>query len=1478
MANYSATSKINLEVNGSQAKRMLDSLRNQADTLSKKMREASAAGDKVRMKKIQKDLNEVNNLMSKLTSETRQVEEVLVRLDKATPKELRKTLNTLQRQLQSIERGSEAWDKQTEKIRKVKAEIDKVNSSLREAEGPLSRFNNWWDKTQTVIMGTAAAIAGFVMAGRKAVNAYADMDQEMANVRKFTGMTGEEVIAMNEDLKKVDTRTFREELNKLAQEAGRLGKTEKEDVLGFVRAADKINVALDDLGEGATLTLSKLTGIFGDEKRLGTEKALLSVGSVINELSQNCSASAPYLAQFASRMGGVGAQAGMTVQQIMGFAAVLDSNNQALEASATALSQVIVRIYQEPAKYAKVAGLDVKKFSDLVKTDMNAAMIELLTNLNKAGSMDVLSPMFKNMGENGSRAISALSTLATHIDEVRTQQIVANQAFAEATSIDKEFDVQNNTVQAGLDKARKRVNELAVELGEKLAPVMKHVYSSSSMMLRLLSNFISFIVEYKREIAFATIGLATYSGAVLLYNTRVALATKTTLIFNNALKWIKSFSPAINLVFAGLTNAVNYFTNGLRVSYEMQLRWQKALNAMKLTSWVGVIMAAVSALLIFSHRLADNMNKLKAAREQMAKYRESIRDISKTSEEYYAKEISSLKFLYEAAIDESKSKEERIKAAQKLINTYPEQFKNMSAEQIMLGKAKTAYDNLTDSIILNAKAKAAADKVLENEKKILELEDTLKGHRKDYNDAESEIAKKQARNRAKDAKAHEAATTLTGAIAMQQGGTQEAYAHESTADDYKKRKIAGAGIISTKAEIRELNAANKEFTERYKNNKAFQEQMSSGVGDLGSEGDGDDGGGFSGGHYISDKERRKMEAEAKRAAIKARKEFKSQLDAIKADRDKELTSLMAQKSAGLINYQEYQEEKYKTEKKFYDDSIKLYEDWNIKEDDDCAALMKKREEHEAKWNEQRFAMNKDVIQRIAAIEEREAKVRYESKRDKTLADELQLQDELMDIRLKALKDEKSLYAPDSKEYVETERKIQDLLLSDKEAKQKMLMQKVKAFQSEFDKLSVKEKYDLELEALDTLYKTYYIEEEEFLKWKAALKKGYEKDSKDEKNNLPGKAPESAKVRAKKAREQYDDQKYSLDKALDKGIIDDKEYSVRLSRIKYEMNAALVDPLRTAQSEWVQMLASAYDAWAGFAEALKDPEADPFTAIADGITATAAIVNAIMQQITEFSKVEYEIQAKEVEKRYDREIKFAEGNAYLTKKLEKERQDELDRLKAEQSKKDFQMQVIAAIAQTAANAIQAYSAGLSIGGIQGLVMAPIAAAMAVAQGFTQIALLKKQQQAAAAVGYSEGGFTRPGAKDEPAGIVHAGEWVASQKLVNNPRTRPMIEFLEYAQRNNRIGSITMQDVSHSVAAPMFNAFAPEQHQQSAIVVQSEPATAQGSDKELSQAISRLNKRLDSPFVTVNSVTGEGGIREAQRKYDRIIRNKSRKKRS
>lgn len=1615
MGNYTAKSTINLEVNGTQAKRMLDSLRTQADSLSKKMREAAAAGDKVKMRKLQRELNEVNSMMSKLTSETTQVTNVLMRLDKATPKELRKTLSTLQRQLQSMERGSDAWNKQIAKIKQVKAEIDKVNASLREAEGPLSKFNNWWGKTQTVIMGATAAITGLVMAGRKAVNAYAEMEQEMANVRKYTGMTEQQVASLNEAFIKMDTRSSREDLNKLAQEAGRLGKTSVEDVLGFVRAADKINVALDDLGDGATLTLSKLTGIFGDEKRLGTERSLLAVGSVINELSQNCSASAPYLAQFASRMGGVGAQAGLTVQQIMGFAAVLDSNNQALEASATALSQVMVRIYQDPAKYAKVAGMDVKKFSELVKTDMNEAFLFFMQSLQKAGRMDVLSPMFKDMGENGSRAISAMSTLAANIDQVVAQQNAANEAFREATSIDAEFNVQNNTVQAGLDKARKRVTEIAVELGEKLAPMMSHVISTSGIALRFLSTFIDFLFKNQKQIITLALAVGAYSVAVNLATFRTKALAAAHAIHAGILATEKAAylacAAAVNLLSGNTTKA----TACVRL-----------MNASFLASPIGLVVAAVTALVAGLVLLGKETESYVKKADKLASKALEVKDSTLKEQRQLAELVGVMKGAKEGT-------EKYEDAKKSIISQYGKYLSGLIDEKGEIINLAQAYDTLTEAVQRSARERglnAAKDDLQDQHLKeqttdLSRLQMSLESYGADPIEA-SAIATKVAMAMATDqpvdgstlkllekyslnlpTKDNTSGKEISGAVAQRAAKNGYGFVIDSSgvhskdaaspldiyskmrtdSKDYQKgieriealelgvnptRNYKSEDLISSLNKLNEVIESNESDAvylpnifvsddakdipigvltpeaqkkwaardvsqdgkyvkapedtppskdlsgqtkkgsfavepldltsgsrDKYsgsgfsnvavspaqaKELKAQIEQelrlrgVRFGGNDAGS--DSSDLPSDSGSDYsrpLSDKERKKMEAEARRAAIKARKEFKAELDAIKAERDNSLASLMAERATGDIDYLQYQQGKYDTEKKFYDDSIALYEKWNLKEDDDHAALLKKREEREAEWTKEKISLNKDAIHRIAAEEERELNYEYSKDPDKALVEEIAHQEELLAIRLNALEMERDLYDKGAREYEEMQRKIDDLLFADKEAKQKMLVQRVAEFQKQFDKLTVKEQYDLNISALHSLRKEEMISEEQFQKWKKALEKQFAKDSEAEKRQLPGNSPDTAKFRASEARKNFDSQKDSLDKALADKVIDADEYAVRLQRIKNEMNEALIDPLKTAQSEWVQMLTSAYDAWANFANALKDPDADPFAAIANGITATAAIVNAVMQQITEFSNAEYEIQAKAVEKRYDREIKFAEGNAYLTKKLEKEKQDELNRLKAEQSKKDFQMQVIATIAQTAANAVQAYSAGLSIGGPAGLIMAPIAAALAVAQGAVQIALLKKQQQAAAAVGYSEGGFTRPGRKDEPAGIVHAGEWVASQKLVNNPKTRPMIEFLEHAQRSNRIGSITMEDVSRSVAAPMFNAFAPAQAQP-VIVQQSAPAPASVSDPELSQSIARLNSRLERPFVTVNSVTGEGGIREAERKYDRMIRNKSRKQRS
>lgn len=724
MTNYSTSANVVLSVNGKQAKSMLASLQKDAERLEQKLAKAAAAGDKATMQKLRRELTQTNKLIQQIQGSTENVEQVLRRLDKASPKELQKTLRTLTRQLNGIERGSEAWEAHTAKIKRVKAELRKLNEETREGEGAWERFNRKMNDWQTTIAAGAAALTGMVMMGRSAVNAYADMEAEMANVRKFTGMTEEEVAALNEKFKKMDTRTSRENLNKLAQEAGRLGKTSSENVLGFVRAANQINVALDDLGDGATLTLSKLTNIFGDEERLGTERSLLAVGSVINELSQNSTASAPYLAQFAQRLAGVGKQAEMTIPQIMGYAAVLDSTGQGVEMSATALSQLIMGLFKDSAKIARATGMDLEAFNKALKSSTNEGLVMLLERLHELGGIDVLAPVFEGMGADGARASAVIAALAGNVETLKWQQEQANAAFAEATSITKEYDVQNTTVQAGLDKARKRVTELAVTLGEKLQPVMAHVMSSTTLALKLMGTLIDFVGRNIGAITSLAAVIVVYTLAVNASNIALKVhygwlvATKTAATAYHGT--VKALHAAHLLLQVGLAKLSGNWARQSALMLDL-----KKAGASLATGW-GVLAAAAVALGMAIYKAVKKADEtretLKRQREEAKKQAREMRDISAAAAANAQNEITQIKALYKAVTDETKSKEERIKAAKRLKEMYPSYFRKLEEEAILVGKAKTQYENLTKSILAAAKAKAAAAKIEENEGKKMELE------------------------------------------------------------------------------------------------------------------------------------------------------------------------------------------------------------------------------------------------------------------------------------------------------------------------------------------------------------------------------------------------------------------------------------------------------------------------------------------------------------------------------------------------------------------------------------------------------------------------------------------------------------------------------------------------------------------------------------------------------------------------------------
>lgn len=1449
MADITSRATVDLNINGRNARKEMDDLRKSAAEARKEMDRLAEAGDKKGAQKKQKEFQAMERQMRRLQSSAEYFGQTLQMLDKASLKDLRGALRYLNKELETMERGSEAWNRQAEKIRRVRAQIDSVNSALRTQQSETSGAIGFFQKWQTALVAGYAVIVGWlnrvVGLSRQAVEAYASMEQEMANVRKYTGMEAGDVEALNAEFRKIDTRTSREELNRLAQEAGRLGKTSAEDVLGFVRAADKINVALDDLGEGATLTLSKLTGIFGDEKRLGTEKALLSVGSVINELSQNCAASAPYLAEFASRMGGVGAQAGMTVQQIMAFGAVLDSSNQNVEASSTALQQMIVRLLQDPAKYAKVAGLDVKRFSELVRTDMNAAVIELLETLQKAGGMDVLSPMFKDMGENGSRTISTLAALAGHIDEVKAQQLEANKAFAEATSIDKEFDVQNNTVQASLDKQRKRVADLRVELGERLLPVVRLANSSAELSLKVLNATIGFIIRNKGELAALTLAVIAYTVAVNAAAIKTAALTAATKVWGVVCKGVPVTLGIMKVALAGVANGVQYFTNGLKVNYAMQLRWRTAVAALGAMNPAKVFtVAAVAAVALGKviMNLTAAYQKQKAAAETLTK----IRDKAAVSVELEKEKIN---HLIRVAKDETESLEQRRVACEKLNQIIP----NFNAQ----------IDNQT-------KAFKSSTKALKDHIAQLTRYYELQGAKEELKTVGQELAQAniEVKNAKEELKKEQEANALSGANIMTDG-SRSGFVTSSGgfapslvnirigAAATEKALEMAVGKAEKKAEV--AKAKMQSIYDAFGVMNLMESDNSSSDDEPDPDPDDDDGDGGYTSTVLSEKERKKREAEARRAAIKARKEFKAELDGAKGDWEAGDARNIAEYTQGLKSWTEFLTEKHRLQEKFYDDQLAIFERNNLQEDEDYKELLKKKEQLEADWLKRKAAMAVDDAKLAQKAEEVQAQIDYSTPGNALFRNEEALQARLFDIRIKYLRKMREAYNRDSREYHDYTVQITQAEEEEKLRVRKRFAELYAKYSTEYLNKTAKEQLDWQISLLTALQQAGQLSMEEFMKSVAQLRQETVIDS----------LPESA--RKQESPEESDQKAMEKDLAdlkakYDARLMTEEEYLKAKERIEAYYQKKAVDRARQSGNEFSTMVIDLYEAFKAFGE---DGDDNLWGKIGAAAQASFAIMNAAMSAYTEFSKAQLDLQVARIEKRYEREAALAEGNVYKEKQAERKKQKEIAKAKNEANRKQFAMSVISAVAQTAVNAINAYGAGLQVGGPAGLVLAPIAAAMAIAAGMIQIATLRKQQQASEAQGYAEGGFTPKGRKNDPVGVVHAGEWVAPQEMVNSPATRPIINMLENARRNNRIGSIRYSDVS-AASAPALAV----RGQERKIVVETPPQQP-AADPELTSAISRLNSRLNEPFVTVNTVTGDHGIRRAQDEYDRLMRNKSRR---
>lgn len=661
--------------------------------------EDQASSLKKEMGRLAKGSDEYVKKSEEYSKVKRRIEELKnsIALTGMTMKELQDKSKSLSMQLRNLTPGSADFVRMQNDLKQVNERMKELRGSSKETEGSFSKLAGGFNKYFNIGVAFAASITGASLAFRKLAEDVAHMDDVYSDVMKTTGRTREEVLALNEEFKKMDTRTSRESLNLLARDAGKLGIEGTKNILDFVDAGNQINVALgEDLGEDAIKNIGKMVGVFENSTKqlqgIGLKEQMLAVGSAVNELGATSTASEPYLVSFAGRLGGISKQAKISMADILGYASALDQDMQAVEMSATALQNFIMKVMGEPAKFAQLAGLEVEKFSKLLETDANAAIKQVLRALNEKGGFQALIPIFQEMGLDGARATGVLSAMAGSIDKIDEAQRVANTAMSEGTSITKEYAIKNNNLAAELDKARKKFTETALELGESLNPILLKSTKGTTYLIKTLVELPKWLKENKGLIITLASVMAVYTVAV----NRARLSSLAWYVTEKLkIYWTKA-STAATLLQTAVTNLFTGSVTAAKVA-------TKAFFATLGLNPFVAIGVAVAAMTIGLYKLLAGVKKVNVEQKLLGEISNSV-----TAE--IQKENIQLEAYRKRLAETEPNSKERVKLVAKLNELYPDLLAGIDAESasvsVLNGRIKDYIKNMADNIrlkVLNAK-------------------------------------------------------------------------------------------------------------------------------------------------------------------------------------------------------------------------------------------------------------------------------------------------------------------------------------------------------------------------------------------------------------------------------------------------------------------------------------------------------------------------------------------------------------------------------------------------------------------------------------------------------------------------------------------------------------------------------------------------------------------------------------------------------
>ena len=625
--NNNGNAQVRITVDGKQA----ISFYKQLEQEEKRLASLAKQGDK----EAEKERQKVVTLLTDAKKELTQVDDVL-------KGKVFANLNKLEQMAKNVKLQMRYTDS-IEELRKLQIQYKGLTDRIRELTNQTTQSSHAFGR----LFQRAAEYTGFYMLFNRsqqliknAIQGNLKLSDSISDIQKVSGLSEESVKGLVTQIEKLDSRNSPEVLNNMAYAAGKLGIKGAENLLGFTRAADKLNVALKEyLGDGAdgVVKLMKFANVMGTSDQYGVEQALLKTGSALNYMTQSTAAAADYMIEFASRFGPIARQANMTEGDVIGLASALDALSVNNEEAATSLQKFVVKLLSAPTSVSKALGMDANEAKQLVETGRSIELVEqALGKLGERAQKYGVSGISSVIGDIGSkgqaqRLIKTLATLSNNTEMVHKYVVMANGAFEKGTSVIEEYNIKNENAAAIMERVRNSWEKVMVnsenvglvkDLAQELYDLSKQLQESDVWMNTLkitvtgLFKVFSMLIKALPSLIIMLASMGFSKLIVGIGNATVALWAFIRAANAGTMSW-KLFSTAVKTNIFGFLLSIIPIV--LQLIDQFKEKTEEAANAAK---------EAASMEAKFNAAVIEEKNAMDSVFSRLVSYKKSKKDVS----------------------------------------------------------------------------------------------------------------------------------------------------------------------------------------------------------------------------------------------------------------------------------------------------------------------------------------------------------------------------------------------------------------------------------------------------------------------------------------------------------------------------------------------------------------------------------------------------------------------------------------------------------------------------------------------------------------------------------------------------------------------------------------------------------------------------------------------------------------------------------